>query len=225
MFFQLHTNRNPARNDYGSSGRNAGRGDDVQDGGGLRGRTHIVNGDFILQSHSDTPSIITAKCWGEQPCRVTLWVALPSGTQSDCRQSFHDPAVDDVHGKQTVGAGAGNQMNVIIDLGAVEIDLPAAGQKGLGPLVQIQTVHIGTLALVGQILRAAGNLRVEEQIGVRLRQTEDAVLQGKDPLDEFLVDAAVAPSILWTVNAAMCPAMRKSSASVCCTLVRRIKPI
>ena len=33
---------------------------------------HIVNGDLILQFHSDTPSVITAKCWGEQPCRVTL---------------------------------------------------------------------------------------------------------------------------------------------------------
>lgn len=39
---------------------------------GNHGRTvslqpHIVNSDFILQSHSDTPSVITAKVVGEQP--------------------------------------------------------------------------------------------------------------------------------------------------------------
>ena len=39
---------------------------------GDHGRTvslqpHIVNSDFILQSHSDTPSVITAKVVGEQP--------------------------------------------------------------------------------------------------------------------------------------------------------------
>ena len=39
---------------------------------GNHGRTvplqpHIVDGDFILQSHSDTPSVMTAKLWGEQP--------------------------------------------------------------------------------------------------------------------------------------------------------------
>ena len=28
---------------------------------------HIINVDFILQSHSDTPSVMTAKWWGEQP--------------------------------------------------------------------------------------------------------------------------------------------------------------
>lgn len=38
---------------------------------GNHGRTvslkpHIVDGDFILQSHSDTPSVMTAKWWGEQ---------------------------------------------------------------------------------------------------------------------------------------------------------------
>jgi len=37
---------------------------------GNHGRTvslqpHIVDGDFILQSHSDTPSVMTAKWWGE----------------------------------------------------------------------------------------------------------------------------------------------------------------
>ena len=37
---------------------------------GNNGRTvslqsHIVDGDFILQSHSDTPSVMTAKWWGE----------------------------------------------------------------------------------------------------------------------------------------------------------------
>ena len=39
---------------------------------GDHGRTvslqpHIVDGDFILQSHSDTPSVMTATLWGEQP--------------------------------------------------------------------------------------------------------------------------------------------------------------
>ena len=37
---------------------------------GDHGRTvslqpHIVDGDFILQSHGDTPSVMTAKWWGE----------------------------------------------------------------------------------------------------------------------------------------------------------------
>ena len=51
--------------------------------GGDHGRTvslqpHIVDGDFILQSHSDTPSVMTAKLWGEQPQRTTLpgWIIL-----------------------------------------------------------------------------------------------------------------------------------------------------
>lgn len=33
---------------------------------------HIINVYFILQSHSDTPSVMTVKWRGEQPCRVTL---------------------------------------------------------------------------------------------------------------------------------------------------------
>ena len=50
---------------------------------GDHGRTvslqpHIVDGDFILQSHGDTPSVMTAKWWGEQPGRITLpgWFIL-----------------------------------------------------------------------------------------------------------------------------------------------------
>ena len=48
---------------------------------GDHGRTvslqpHIVNSDFILQSHSDTPSVMTAKWWGERLQQATLpgWI-------------------------------------------------------------------------------------------------------------------------------------------------------